>query len=104
MLGSCTGVQLLTKAVAILGVVRFLGAYSLVVVVRRRRVGVVGSHRIYSVQDYDLLPISNMPSSDSFLPWKWLRGFNRETQVSRVHACECACSRDAWSLLVPCNG
>ena len=80
----CAELSLVARAVSVLGLVRFLGGFSLVIVVERKPEGRVGSHRIYSIQDYDLVPITVAPENDSIFPWRWLKG--REDQV-------CGCTR-----------
>ncbi|KAF0696406.1 Aste57867_12824 [Aphanomyces stellatus] len=57
-------------AVAIVGFVKFLQGYYLVLVTQRKKIGCIGGHFIYAIQGAQYLPI-RQPVADG-TPWTWV--------------------------------
>ncbi|XP_066600542.1 polyphosphoinositide phosphatase [Prorops nasuta] len=56
---SNAGVAKIASAFGIVGFVRFLEGYYIIVVTKRRRVGVIGHHTIYKIEDTSMIYIPN---------------------------------------------
>jgi len=53
------GLRKVGKAFGIIGFVRFLYGYHMILITQRRRTGSFGGHVVYSVQDTEIIPITN---------------------------------------------
>ncbi|KDO21375.1 hypothetical protein SPRG_13688 [Saprolegnia parasitica CBS 223.65] len=62
------------SAVAIVGFIKFLQGYYLIVVTQRRKIGCIGGHFIYAIQATQCLPIRRPKSDGSSWTWvsRWL--------------------------------
>ncbi|RHY31579.1 hypothetical protein DYB32_003361 [Aphanomyces invadans] len=58
-------------AVAIVGFVKFLQGYYLVLATQRRKIGCIGGHFIYAIQSVQYLPI-RLPTATDGTPWTWV--------------------------------
>lgn len=80
------GLQLVTHAIAVLGTIRFLSGYYLVVATERTRLGSIGSHRVFGVGHTELVPITQAPvGAKTKNPWgAWVasRLFREHQQVA----------------------
>ncbi|RHZ08102.1 hypothetical protein DYB31_001454 [Aphanomyces astaci] len=64
------------SAVAIVGFVKFLQGYYLVLATQRRKIGCIGGHYIYAIQSVQYLAI-RQPAATDGTPWTWVnRWFN----------------------------
>jgi len=51
------GLQLAARACGVVGVIRFLEGYYLILVTQRRRVGTLAGHAVYAIDDTEVLPL-----------------------------------------------
>ncbi|XP_065648224.1 polyphosphoinositide phosphatase isoform X2 [Hydra vulgaris] len=54
-----SGLTLRCSAFGILGLIRFLEGYYLILIAKRRRVALIGGHAIYKIDDTAIIPIAN---------------------------------------------
>ncbi|KAH9137284.1 hypothetical protein LEN26_005804 [Aphanomyces euteiches] len=64
------GLVRVCTAVAIVGFIKFLQGYYLVLATQRKKIGCIGGHFIYAIQAAQYLPI-RLPAADS-TPWTWV--------------------------------
>eukprot|EP00124_Ichthyophonus_hoferi_P000672 Ihof_evm1s27 gene=Ihof_evmTU1s27 len=62
--GNIGGLKLTQKAWGILGFIRFLEGYSMILITKRRRKGMIGGHYLYEIQSTKTFPIHISPKGD----------------------------------------
>jgi phosphatidylinositol 3,5-bisphosphate 5-phosphatase len=79
--------QTRVSAFGILGAVRFLEGYYLVLVTKRRRVALIGQHFVYKIEDTVMLPVANGSLSPSPHPHeaKYLKIFQTVDMTSNFY-------------------
>ncbi|XP_050216554.1 phosphoinositide phosphatase SAC3 isoform X2 [Mercurialis annua] len=53
------GLKLVTKCYGIVGFIKFLGPYYMVIITKRRRIGTICGHDIYAVSKSEMIPLPN---------------------------------------------
>ena len=76
------GLQLAARACGVVGVIRFLEGYYLILVTQRRRVGTLAGHAVYSIDDTEARDAA-LPAG---LPSAWLTDWRATTTTGRLAA------------------
>jgi hypothetical protein len=69
---SSVGLLRAFSAVAIVGFIRFLQGYYMILVTQRTKIGCIGGHFIYAIQGTQYLPIRAPKPADGSTAWTWV--------------------------------
>ncbi|KAG8376273.1 hypothetical protein BUALT_Bualt09G0046100 [Buddleja alternifolia] len=64
------GLKFVTTCYGIVGFVKFLGPYYMLLITKRRRIGAIGGHNIYAISKSEIIPLPNVAVSSTTVNYK----------------------------------